>query len=163
MLRGECKGLLYAEFLCESDTSAQRFAEFMRILIADDSDVVRRAVRGLLAETGWQVCGEACDGIQTLKIARAVRPDMVLLDINMPGRSGLQTARELRQEIPGITILIMSLHDSTEFLSGALDCGADGCIDKAELVSDLVETIRKHSKTPVAAASPAENTRPVAL
>jgi DNA-binding NarL/FixJ family response regulator len=133
----------------------------MRILIADDSELVRRAVRGLLArETEWQVCGEAGDGSQALESARALRPDLVLLDINMPGRSGLQTARELRHEIPEIRILIMSLHDSTQFLSSALDCGADGCIDKAQLVSDLVETIKKHSTPPIAAVPPVESTPP---
>lgn len=136
----------------------------MRILIADDCELVRRAVRGLLvAEKGWQVCGEARDGSQALESARALRPDLVLLDINMPGRSGLQTARELRHEIPEIRILIMSLHDSTQFLSSALACGADGCIDKAQLVSDLVETIKKHSKPPITAVPSVESTPSVVV
>jgi DNA-binding NarL/FixJ family response regulator len=99
----------------------------MRILIADDSELVRRAVRGLLsAEVSWEVCGEARNGPEALEKARELRPNLVLLDINMPGGSGLKTAGLVRAELPEIRILITSLHDSNQFLTTALQAGADG-------------------------------------
>jgi DNA-binding NarL/FixJ family response regulator len=116
----------------------------MRILIADDSEMIRHAVRGLLsAQADWEISGEACDGPQALEKSRELRPDLILLDINMPGSTGLQTARRIRQEIPETKILIMSLHDAVRFLPTVREAGADGCVDKARLAIDLVEAIKK--------------------
>jgi len=116
----------------------------MRILIADDSEVMRRAVRGLLStEPGWEICGEAADGPGALEKARELQPHLVLLDINMPGTTGLQTARRIRQEVPPTKILIMTLHDAARFLPTVREAGADGCVDKARLGSDLIDAIKK--------------------
>jgi DNA-binding NarL/FixJ family response regulator len=116
----------------------------MRILIADDSEVMRRAVRGLLStEPGWEVCGEAADGPGAFEKARELQPHLVLLDINMPGTTGLQTARRIRQEVPLTKILIMTLHDAARFLPAVREAGADGCVDKARLGNDLIDMIKK--------------------
>lgn len=73
----------------------------MRILIADDNDIVRRGVRGILARVAnWEVCGEARDGSEALRKARELLPDLILLDISMPGTNGLEVARVLREEVP---------------------------------------------------------------
>jgi two-component system, NarL family, response regulator NreC len=115
----------------------------MRILIADDHHLVRRSVGGLLSrEAGWEICGEATDAPQAFEKARELRPDLILLDISMPGGSGLDTARRIREEIPHVKILIMSHHDAGHFLRSALASGADGCIDKARIAVDLVGTIK---------------------
>lgn len=116
----------------------------MRILIADDSELVRRAVRGLLSvEAAWEICGEAADSPEALEKARELRPDIVLLDINMPSGSGLETARLIRADIPEIKILVMSLHDAKQFLPTVLQAGADGCVDKAQLSDALIDAIKK--------------------
>jgi DNA-binding NarL/FixJ family response regulator len=116
----------------------------MRILIADDSEVMRRAVRGLLSsEPDWEICGEASDGPGALEKARALQPHVVLLDINMPGTTGLQTARRIRQEVPPTKILIMTLQDAACFLPTVRAAGADGCVDKARLGNDLIDAIKK--------------------
>jgi two-component system, NarL family, response regulator NreC len=115
----------------------------LRILIADDHQLVRRSVGGLLShEAGWEICGEATDAPQAFEKARELRPDLILLDISMPGGSGLDTARRIRQEFPHVKILIMSHHDAGQFLPSALASGADGCIDKARIAVDLVGTIK---------------------
>jgi two-component system response regulator NreC len=115
----------------------------MRILIADDHHLVRRGVGDLLTkEAGWEICGEATGAAQAFQKATELTPDLILLDISMPDGSGLDAARRIRQEIPQIKILMMSHHDATQFEKSAIESGADGCIDKARLALDLVDTIR---------------------
>jgi len=111
----------------------------MRILIADDNDMVRRGVMGILARVAnWEVCGEARDGSEALRKARELLPDLILLDISMPGTNGLQVARLLRQEVPEAKILVISQHDPIQLLPRALEAGAHACLDKSRLDPDLV-------------------------
>lgn len=115
----------------------------MRILIADDNEMIRRAMATLLsAEPEWEVCGEARDGTDTIAKSRELRPDLVLIDVSMPGKSGLETARTLRQEMPEIRTLIISDHDASQLLTVAREVGADGCVDKARVGSDLISAIK---------------------
>jgi DNA-binding NarL/FixJ family response regulator len=114
----------------------------VRILIGDDSELVRRGIKQLLAaEPNLQVCGEAVDGPDVLRKARELSPDLVLLDISMPGQSGLEAASLLRQELPSIDIIMMSQHDPAHFLPRALAAGARACVDKTRLASDLLPAI----------------------
>jgi DNA-binding NarL/FixJ family response regulator len=120
----------------------------MRILIADDNQLIRSGIAGLLSnESGCEICGEATNASETLQKAIDLRPDMVLLDVRMPGASGLDTARRLRQQIPGIKILIMSQHDPIRMSSHSLEAGADGFVDKGRIATDLLPTIRDIFKT----------------
>jgi two-component system, NarL family, response regulator NreC len=115
----------------------------MRILIIDDSEPVRRGVARLLAgEPDWLVCGEAQDGSEGIQKALQLSPDLVLLDVSMPGLSGWETTRRLRQELCGVKILILSQQDSALLLPRALQAGAQGCVDKSRLNADLVSTIK---------------------
>lgn len=115
----------------------------MRILIADDSEVVRRGVRNILAPTSWEICGEAIDGPDAIQKATELLPDLVLLDISMPGLSGLDVARLLREKVPATNILVMSQHDPAVLLPRALEAGAHACIDKSRLALDLVPAIER--------------------
>ena len=115
----------------------------MRILIADDSEVVRRGVRNILAPTSWEICGEAIDGPDAIQKATELLPDLVLLDISMPGLSGLDVARLLREKVPATNILVMSQHDPAVLLPRALEAGAHACIDKSRLAVDLVPAIER--------------------
>jgi DNA-binding NarL/FixJ family response regulator len=116
----------------------------MRILIADDSALVRHGVMDILASTrNCEVCGEAKDGAEAIQRAGELLPDLILLDISMPGLSGLDVARVLREEVPAAKILMMSQHDPALFLPRAVEAGADGCMDKSHLGTDLVAAIER--------------------
>lgn len=127
----------------------------MRILIADDSAMIRRGVIGLLSsEASWEICGEASDGSEALVMARALLPDVILLDVSMPGLNGLEVARRLRKEVPQAKIVVMSQHDPAHLLPGVIAAGGDACIDKSRLAADLVDSIRNlHPRDRQSAAS----------
>jgi DNA-binding NarL/FixJ family response regulator len=116
----------------------------MRILIADDNDRIRNAIKAMLSrEAGFEVCGEATHGHQALERARQLLPDLVLLDIQMPESDGFQVARQLRLEFPKLKVLIMSQGDAAMILPTALQIGADGCLDKAYLGTELARRLKQ--------------------
>ena len=107
----------------------------MRILVADDNKAVRDGIEKILAEeTAWEICGVASDGSEALSKTRELKPDLVLLDLQMPSGNGLDIARAVKQEMPQITVLIMS--------HNALSAGAFGYIDKRKLSSDIPALLR---------------------
>ncbi len=114
----------------------------LRILIADDSELIRKSMIAILrSHPTWEICGEASDGADAIQKSVNLRPDVVLLDISMPGKNGLEAARVIRQEVPDAKILIVSLNDAAFTLPSALAAGADGCIGKDRLTGDLVPAI----------------------
>jgi two-component system response regulator NreC len=113
----------------------------MRILIADDSELLRRAIRGFLLSNKREVCGEAVDGEDALRKAKELLPDLVLLDISMPGQNGLDTASLLHQELPNVKIIVMSQHDLSRLEPFAKNAGAAVCVDKNRLVPDLLAAL----------------------
>jgi DNA-binding NarL/FixJ family response regulator len=116
----------------------------MRILIADDNERVRRGVMGMISsEADWSVCGEAVDGADALRKAQELLPDLILLDINMPGMCGLEASRLLQEKVPKARIVIMSQHDPIQLLQRAREAGAHGCVDKSDLASELSPTIKR--------------------
>lgn len=124
-------------------------------MIADDNRLVRRGVVAILStEPTWEICGEAVNGAEALQKSRDLRPDVVLLDVSMPGMSGLEVARLLRREVPQARILIISQHDPAQLLPRVLEAGADGCLDKGRLGMDLLEAVRKFA--PAGGISPGD-------
>src|ERR1700735_1830210 len=106
----------------------------MKILVADDNQLVRRGIAGLLsADKSWEVCGEASNANEVLQKVMDLRPDLILLDVSMPGMNGLDTAQLLRKQLPALKILIVSQHDTRMLLPCSLEAGAHGCIDKARI------------------------------
>jgi DNA-binding NarL/FixJ family response regulator len=115
----------------------------LRILIADDNQLVRRGIVRLLSgEPSWEVCGEVAHGDEILKTAEDLHPDLVLLDVSMPGLNGLEVARRLRRQLPKVRIVILSHHDPSHLRAVALEAGADACVDKGSIGNDLLPTIR---------------------
>ena len=117
--------------------------EPIRILIADDHAVMRAGLRLLLnGQEDMQVVDEAGDGWQTVEKAVALKPDIVLLDITMPGLSGLEAARQIRQRAPEVKLLVLTMHDDEAYLRQFLQVGATGYIVKKAADTELVDAIR---------------------
>ena len=115
----------------------------MRILVADDNSMVRTYITELLTDTPWRVCGEAADGSDALQKTRELKPDLVLLDVSMPGTNGLEIAKIIRQELPAIKIVVASHHDLKQLLSSDAHQLADGFVDKDRRGLDLLPTITR--------------------
>lgn len=118
----------------------------LRILIADDHPVVRQGLRQIITETSdMVVVDEASNGWEVLSKVRASSYDVVLLDISMPGRSGVDILKELKDERPGLPVLILSIHPEEQYASRALRAGASGYLTKESAPDELVAAIRKIS------------------
>ncbi len=114
----------------------------LRILIADDNPLVRYGVRIYVeSHGGWAVCGEAGDGFETIEKAVSLRPDLVLLDISMPNLDGIDAASALRQKVPGLGIIILTLHESLDLARVASRAGAWGYVTKSLISTELLPTI----------------------
>lgn len=114
----------------------------LRVLIVDDHDLARAGLRALLAgEPGIAVVGEASDGPQALELCHRERPDVVLLDVRMPGMDGLATARALKLAHPHMQVLMVTLHANPEYMLEAFRAGAAGYVLKHVSRGELVEAI----------------------
>ena len=114
-----------------------------RILLADDHGLVRRGLRLILdAQPDLEVVAEAGDGAEAVKLALTPDVDLAILDISMPRMTGLQATRELQQRRPDLRVLILSMHESEQYLYEALRAGASGYVVKKVADRDLVEACR---------------------
>jgi two-component system, NarL family, response regulator DesR len=116
----------------------------IRVLLAEDQGMMRSALALLLAlEQDIEVVGQAGDGAAVLPLALELQPDVVVLDIEMPGRSGLDVAADLRERLPGGRVLIVTTFARPGYLRRALEVGARGFLAKDGPVEDLATAIRK--------------------
>ena len=116
--------------------------ESFRVVIADDHSVVRQGIRGVLEEIdGLEIVGEAGDGIEALGMVISLSPDVVVLDINMPERSGLEVTMALREEENPARVLVLSMHDDPEYVLQAVRAGADGYVLKDVSPAELRDAI----------------------
>lgn len=117
-------------------------SDVIRVLIADDHTIVRSGVRMLLeAEQDFVVIGEAVDGAQAIALAGELRPDVVLMDIGMPGVDGLEATRKIKGQWPEINVLVLTMHRSDEYFFEMIKNGASGYILKGTETSDLIHAI----------------------
>lgn len=117
--------------------------EKIHVLLVDDHPVVRQGLRGMLATTpDMEVVGEASDGASAVEQIAALRPDVVLLDIRMPGANGIEVTRQARRASPEAKILILTTYDEDEYVLGALQAGAQGYLLKTASREQLISAIR---------------------
>ena len=114
----------------------------LRVLIADDHPVIRKRVRAILEEDRrLEVCGEAYDGAQAIEEARKLKPDVVVLNVIMPVKNGLEAAREIKAIVPSSAIVILSLEADAKFIDEAKKIGVNAYVAKTKAGRALVEAI----------------------
>ena len=125
------------------DRGEQLLTEHIRILIADDHNVVRGGLRALLeTEPGFEVVGEAADGIEAVLKTRALIPDVLLLDLVMPRRNGIEVIQEVKAENPDARILVLTSFSDDEKVFSAIKAGALGYLLKDSSTEKLIQAIR---------------------
>jgi DNA-binding NarL/FixJ family response regulator len=123
----------------------------IKILLVDDSPVMLRSVRSFVEdETDWEVCGEAENGSVAVEMVRRSAPHVILMDLSMPVMNGLDAAREIHKIVPGLPILLFTLHHSSQLAEEARRAGIRAVLSKSEgLGSDLIDMIRAHVPTDI--------------
>jgi len=124
--------------------------ENIRVLLVDDHTVVREGIRALMEkQDGLVVVGEASGGAEALKKASELRPDVVVMNLEMPGMNGIISTRRIVRDIKGPKVVILSKHDEESYVFQALKAGASGYILKSSSFDELVEAVRgAHSGNP---------------
>jgi len=115
----------------------------IRVLLADDHSLVRKGFRRLLEdESGIKVVGEACNGVQAVELARALRPDVIVMDMAMPGLNGNQATIEILKFLPGVGVVILSMYEEANYVRNAMKAGARGYLLKNASEVDLAAAVK---------------------
>src|SRR5438045_5373993 len=123
----------------------QRALEEVRVLIVDDHDLFRSGLRNLLEEEGVQIVGEAAAGQEALEIVRELAPDVVVMDLNMPGMGGVEATRHIASHAPLTRVLMLTISDQDNDVIDAILAGACGYLLKDSSIQDLMAGIRAAS------------------
>jgi len=115
----------------------------LRILLADDHQIVRQGLRALLEREGFDVAAEASDGLEAVRLARDLQPDVAVLDIAMPLLNGLDAAREVLKGSPRTKAILLTMHAEDHYVLEALRAGVSGYVLKTKAAGDLVRAIRE--------------------
>ncbi|MBA2568359.1 MAG: response regulator transcription factor [Actinobacteria bacterium] len=113
----------------------------LRVLLVDDHDLFRTGLRNLLEEQGVQVVGEAAGGADALRIVREIAPDVVVMDLNMPGVSGVEATREITAIAPLTRVVVLTISDQDDDVMDAIIAGACGYLVKDSSIEDLMRGI----------------------
>jgi DNA-binding NarL/FixJ family response regulator len=113
-----------------------------RVLVVDDHAVLRRGIQSIVrAWPGWEIAGECGSGEDAVRLALVLKPDIILMDISMPGIGGLEATRIICQQNPEARILLLTLHDSIEWVRSAFQAGARGYLLKSETEAELMRAL----------------------
>ena len=114
----------------------------LRVLLADDHDLFRTGLRNLLEEQGVEIVGEAGDGMQAVTQVRELAPDVVVMDLNMPGMTGVEATRQVTNQAPLTRVVVLTISDQDEDVMNAILAGACGYLMKDSSIQDLMQGIR---------------------
>ncbi|MEO8838347.1 MAG: response regulator transcription factor [Herbaspirillum sp.] len=116
----------------------------IRVMVADDHAIMREGLKRILSDTDEiKVVGEAVDGFETLSQVRKGGFDLLLLDLSMPGRSGIELVRQIRQEAPKLPVLVLTMHEEEQYAVRSIRAGANGYLTKESAGTQLIGAIRK--------------------
>ncbi len=115
----------------------------IRVIVADDHPIVRSGIVGLIAlDQGVEVVGEASDGAEAVDLAARLRPDVVLMDLRMPGTSGIDATARITADLPDVRVLVLTTYETDDDILGAIEAGASGYLLKAAPHEEIVAGIR---------------------
>ena len=113
-----------------------------RVLVVDDHAFIRRGVQGILSTyPEWDLCGEADNGQDAIRLAGELAPEIVIMDVSMPGMNGLEATRIIHDVLPETKVLLLTLHSSSEFVRSAFRAGARGYVLKSDAENELVRAL----------------------
>jgi two-component system response regulator NreC len=115
----------------------------IKVLVADDHTILRQGIKALLDnQAGIEVIGEAKDGREALELVERLLPDVILMDIAMPGLNGLEATRRIKKKFPGIKVLVLTMYTNEEYVFQILNAGANGYLVKETAFQDLISAIK---------------------
>jgi DNA-binding NarL/FixJ family response regulator len=135
----------------------------IRILLVDDHDAVRRGVQTMLeSHPGWEVCAEASNGRTAVKLAQQLKPNIAVIDLELPDLNGLEATRQIKKELPEVEVLIYTMYETEELIRKVLAAGARGYVlksDAGQHLTEAVEALSRHKLflTPVASETVLES------
>ena len=113
-----------------------------KVIVVDDHAVIRRGVQGILSPfPEWELCGEAENGQEGVRLAETLKPEIIIMDVSMPGLNGLEATRIIHNILPDTKILLLTLHSSTELVRSAFRAGARGYVLKSDAEQELVRAL----------------------
>jgi DNA-binding NarL/FixJ family response regulator len=113
-----------------------------RVLIVDDHAFIRRGVQTILHPfPEWELCGEADNGSDAIRMAEELKPEVIIMDLSMPGLNGIEATRAIRKTQPGVKIVLLTLHESAELVRSAFRAGARGYLLKTDAEQELVKAL----------------------
>ncbi len=113
-----------------------------RVLIVDDHAFIRRGVQTILhSYPEWEFCGEAENGKEAIRLADELKPEVIIMDVSMPGLNGIEATRAIRKAQPDVKIVLLTLHESAELLRSAFRAGARGYLLKTDAEQELVKAL----------------------
>lgn len=114
----------------------------LRVLTAEDQRMVGAGITALLRAEGIEIVGEAADGLEAVRLAELLRPDLAILDVSMPGLNGIDAARAIRRTHPETRTILLTVHTEDAYVIDAIRAGVGGYVLKKQAVADLLEAIR---------------------
>jgi two-component system, chemotaxis family, chemotaxis protein CheY len=142
------------EHAAASARKQQTGAERKRILVVDDSDAVRDVIRTFLENTGFEVCGEASDGVEAIEKATKLKPNLIVLDLSMPGMNGVEAAAALGQLLPEVPVVVLTMYGDLLGEAMAAGLAVKAVVGKADGMMKLVECVQRLLATNSPAAVP---------
>ena len=114
----------------------------LQILVTDDHRLLREGLRSLLETQGFQVAGEAADGRTAVKLAKALQPDAVIIDISMPGLNGIDATKQIHQDCPAVKVIVLSMRSDSQAVLEALAAGASAYLLKEAAFDEVVVALK---------------------